>query len=233
MRRDLYNGRKCENPYQCVSGVCDGETKSCVGRQKGDSCSSHIDCNNGLACRPSTKWPFATQCLALADVGSECETEYDCKPRNFCWKLVDATKNFAPEKTAVCLEQHSAPDDIKFYWDSEKYPTITKESIMAHGTYCKSGTAYRLSTNKNVAVCVSINKISTSTVENPLTATKEVTLGKTLKCVPDGKHYCHYSKQKPGAGQAAEVKFSLPCECGLYTDSSGNEAGHCPIPPIE
>lgn len=139
--------------------MCDSETKSCLGRLKGDSCSSHVDCNNGLACRPSTKWPFATQCLALADVGSECETNYDCKPRNFCWKLVD-DQTLAPKKTAVCLEQHSAPDDIKFYWDSEKYPTITKESIMAHGTYCKSGTAYRLPSNPNVAVCVSINRIS-------------------------------------------------------------------------
>ena len=27
--------------------------------------------------------------------------------------------------------------------------------------------------------------------------------------------------------------FSLPCECGLYTDSAGNDAGHCPIPTIE
>ena len=32
MERNMNNGRKCENPYQCVSGVCDDETKSCVGR---------------------------------------------------------------------------------------------------------------------------------------------------------------------------------------------------------
>ena len=72
-----------------------------------------------------------------------------------------------PEDTAVCLEKHSAPDDVKFFWDSGKYPTITKESVMAHGTYCKSGTAYQLESNKNVAVCVSINKISASSEENP------------------------------------------------------------------
>lgn len=153
----MYNGRKCENAYQCVSGVCDGETKSCTGRTNGDSCSSHVDCNNGLACRPSTKWPFNTQCLALADVGSECESDYDCKPRNFCWKLVD--ENLKPKKP-TCLEKHSAPDDIKFYWDSENYPSHTKESIMVHGTYCKSGTAFKMPSNPNVAVCVSINRIS-------------------------------------------------------------------------
>ena len=52
-----------------------------------------------------------------------------------------------------------------------------------------------------------------------------------MTCVPDGKHYCHYSKGKPGA--AAEVKFSLPCECGLYQNDQGNDVGHCPIPGIE
>lgn len=193
----MYNGRKCENAYQCVSGVCDGETNACMGRGKGDSCSNHVDCNNGLACRASTKWPYTTQCLALADVGSECETQYDCKPRNFCWKLVDS-KTDKPEVTSVCLEKHSAPDDIKFYWDSEKYPTITKESVMAHGTYCKSGTAYQLETNKNVAVCVSINKISASSEENPADVKDQASLDKTLKCSPDGKTWCHYSKTKSG-----------------------------------
>jgi len=64
-------------------------------------------------------------------------------------------------------------------------------------------------------------------------ATIKNTLGETLKCVPDGKHFCHYAKQKSGANQAAEVKFSLPCEFGLYTDSAGNDAGHCPIPGIK
>ena len=30
----------------------------------------------------------------------------------------------------------------------------------------------------------------------------------TLQCIPDGKTYCHYGKDKV-------VKFSLPCECAL------------------
>ena len=79
-------------------------------------------------------WPFQTICLPLADVGSECDTDYDCKPRNFCWKLAAADDD-------ICLEKHSAPDDTQFYWDSTNYPTVNTESVYKHGEYCQSGVA--------------------------------------------------------------------------------------------
>jgi hypothetical protein len=41
----------------------------------------------------------------MADVGALCETDYDCKPRNFCWALNTVT-------STVCLEKHTAPDGI-------------------------------------------------------------------------------------------------------------------------
>jgi hypothetical protein len=102
---------------------------------------------------------------------------------------------------------------------------------MAHGTYCKSGTAYRDPSSPSTAICVSINNVDETTEKNPKTNAGSLDLA-TLKCKPDGDHYCHYAKRKDGPGQAAEVKFSLPCECGLY-EVDGVEAGHCPIPGIE
>ena len=73
-------------------------------------------------------------CLPLSEVGSQCESEFDCKTRNFCWKL-------APGTPSICLEKHSAPDYTEFMWDLENYPEVTKESVMVHGQYCKSGLA--------------------------------------------------------------------------------------------
>ena len=71
----------------------------------GESCSDHIECDQALACRNSIMWPFGTQCFPMADVGSLCESNYDCKPRNFCWAL-------DMDSHTVCLEKHTAPDGI-------------------------------------------------------------------------------------------------------------------------
>ena len=122
----LYNGRKCVYAYQCISRICDEETNICKGRGQGDSCSDHIECDQALACRPSSIWPYETQCLPMADVGSLCNTEFDCKPRNFCWKLEKGANG-------KCLEKHTAPDGVKFLWDNERYPEVNKKSVLAHG----------------------------------------------------------------------------------------------------
>lgn len=120
LEKNLNNGRKCTYAYQCKSRTCDIEgTKACVGRQEGETCSVHEQCDKKLACRPSIIWPFETICLPLLEIGSECESEFDCKPRNFCWKLKDDSKS-------VCLEKHSAPDFTEFMWDIKKYPKMNK-----------------------------------------------------------------------------------------------------------
>ena len=75
-----------------------------------------------------------------------------------------------------------------------------------------------------MAQCVSINIIGVSDepvldrisskrhIEQPALAKPQLFDPKTLKCTPDGKTYCHYSKDRV-------VKFSLPCECGLYQEN--------------
>ena len=65
---------------------------------------------------------------------------------------------------------------------------------MAHGTYCKSGTAWRDPTNKDIAICVSINKISASTEKSPATIKEPFLEQRFLNCTPDGETYCHYAK---------------------------------------
>lgn len=88
----------------------------------------------------------------MADVGSLCKTEFDCKPRNFCWKLTE-------DGSGKCLEKHTAPDGIQFLWDLEKYPEVTKKAVLGHGQYCQSGIAFRNNENNNIAECVSIDQI--------------------------------------------------------------------------
>ena len=102
-----------------------------------------------------------------------------------------------------------------------------------------------------MAQCVSIDLIGVSQdkdlkrlsskkhIEAPkLTKPKPQFDEKTLLCVPDGKTYCHYSKDK-------SIKFSLPCECALYQENHKIDPddekeddkivniGYCPIPREE
>lgn len=154
--KNLFNGRKCIYNYQCYSKICDEDTNKCKGRLLGESCSDHAQCNNGLACRPSGIWPYKTQCLPLAEVGSECYSDYDCKTRNFCWKLKKS------DKQSICLEMHSAPDQTQIMWDRVNYPKMTKESVFKHGRYCISGFAYQRKDNPDIAQCISIDTIRLS-----------------------------------------------------------------------
>ena len=166
----LNNGRKCTYNFQCKSRNCDEDTKACKGREKGDSCNDHSLCDRGYACRSSIIWPYETQCLPMGDVNSRCETDYDCKPRNFCWRKLnlnykkDSNNENNLYTPKICLEKHVSPDNTKFWWDIDQFPEKhfnSKEAIYRHGSYCKSGLAYH-SEDKvygHVAVCISINEI--------------------------------------------------------------------------
>ena len=225
LEKNLNNGRKCTYAYQCKSRVCDTEgTGACVGREEGETCSTHEECHKQLACRPNNIWPFETTCLPLSEVGSECESEFDCKPRNFCWKL-------AENKNSICLEKHSAPDYTEFMWDNVKYPEMTKLSVMVHGQYCKSGIAsMKLKNGKipgksdpesKIAICLTIDDIFGQTADKNDDAGLPIV--KPYQCSPDGKTHCLYKK-------GGITHFKLLCECGLRQDAGGEDIGYCPIP---
>lgn len=192
--------------------VCDPETQQCKGKEVGSSCNDHAECGKGLACRSSTIWPYETKCLPMAAENSRCETEYDCKASNFCWKL-------NKDSERVCLEKHRAPDNTQFQWDKDLYPEVTTMSVYAHGKYCQSATAYRVS--EDVAECVTINGIVASTNKD-YSGSPQPYFDKPQKCKSDGTEYCLYYK-------GGKKYFELPCECGLQSDI---EIGYCPIPGI-
>ena len=104
-------------------------------------------------------------------------------------------------------------------WDSEKYPKVTKEAVLAHGQYCLSGVAYRK--ENDVAVCISIDKIKTA----PDDSSDGNEAAYPFECKPDGKTMCHYYK-------GDEKYFSLHCQCGLLGEGS-DAKGFCPIPDID
>ena len=206
-----------------------------MGREEGETCSVHEECDKKLACRPSIIWPFETVCLPLLEIGSECESEYDCKPRNFCWKLNENSKS-------VCLEKHSAPDFTEFRWDLENYPIMNKKSVMIHGQYCKSGIASMMlksakdKENKEIfviptkndpeskiAICLTIDKTVgvTTDPKNDVGNSKN----EPFQCTPDGKTQCLYKK-------SGQTYFKLLCECGLRQEN-GIDVGYCPLPGPE
>lgn len=138
-------------PTDCVTRVCDADTTTCDGAKAGEPCSDHSECDSDLACRTMTVWPFATTCQPRGEVMSLCESDYDCKMRNFCWQLKSTDEK-------ICLEKHNAPYGNQFFWDSVAYPAVTKEAVLFHGQYCQSGYAFRRSLK--VAECVNIASIT-------------------------------------------------------------------------
>jgi hypothetical protein len=97
IKNRLNAGRKCLDPIVCNTRVCDGDTNTCDGAKAGDPCSNHMECDSDLACRTQTVWPYETTCQPRGEVRSLCETDFDCKTRNFCWQLSAASDK-------ICLE---------------------------------------------------------------------------------------------------------------------------------
>ena len=64
----------------------------------------------------------------------------------------------------VCTPYYSLSDGNLFSWDNVKYQNLknlknmTKEAILDHGRFCKSGFAYRFDADR--ASCINIAKIS-------------------------------------------------------------------------
>ena len=107
----LMPGRKCLDTLQCASRVCSDDTNVCVGKPAGETCSDHLECDADLSCRVQSIWPYATTCQPRGEVRSVCETDYDCKTRNFCWQL-------SANDEKLCLEKHNAPFGTQFFWNS-------------------------------------------------------------------------------------------------------------------
>lgn len=215
----------------------------------GESCYDHVECNNGLACRMSGYWPYDTQCLPMAEVGSMCLTDFDCKVKNFCWKIKKE------DTVNTCFEKYVAPDQSQFFWDADTYPEMNRDSIWHHGQFCQSGLAYQKSGNKYVAECVTVNQYNVTpwfTYGDNVTATNASedqvknyddtvkNFQNILECgEPDGIRKCIYSKNNK------EI-FRLNCECGLVEKKPPNNAdgeppannemiqrGFCPFSKIE
>ncbi|CDW75999.1 UNKNOWN [Stylonychia lemnae] len=200
----LLAGRKCLYDYQCVSRVCDTDTNVCTGLPFGSTCSDHSQCDADLSCRIQSVWPFASSCQPRGEVGSFCLNDFDCKSRNFCWKIYS-------KDDKICLEKHNAPWGFQFYWDNNTYPSMNKNSILFHGQYCQSG--YAIQVNQNIAQCVNVTSISLTNNKNYIEA--------PYQCSP-GVSTCKYFSADN------IVQFELQCECGLETIGDG----FCPLPVL-
>lgn len=127
-----------------------GQGGICQGSMQFESCSGHQDCNQDLSCRSTTVWPYTTSCLPRGDEGSSCNDDYDCKTSAYCWKLGETAER-------KCLQKHSAITGTVFFWDSNTYPIVNKTSVLFHGQYCKTGFAFRNSSN--TSICTQIDEV--------------------------------------------------------------------------
>ncbi|CDW83995.1 UNKNOWN [Stylonychia lemnae] len=214
LETQLQNGRSCLEDIQCLSKKCDWDAGICVGRKINQTCKDHSQCNAGLACMAARTWPFTTTCQAqLAENVTNCTSDFDCANNMGCIIVVD-------NRTQVnrCVKYYSLNGSTLFTWDQEQYNlqsnlttflNLTKEAILYHGKFCKSGFANRFSLNR--AQCVDIDNVRLSNDVNTVVASP-------YQCRADGSVICIY--------QTGNLKrFSLQCECGF--DST---TGYCPLP---
>eukprot|EP00347_Sterkiella_histriomuscorum_P018988 403343399 len=209
---NLNNGRNCLEDYQCLSRKCDWDTGKCVGRLINETCKDHSQCNFGLSCQASRVWPFATTCQnQLPENSTNCTSDWDCHNNMGCIIWIDNRT----AQVSRCTKYYSLNDNTLFSWNQVDYSlfnsatNLTKEAILFHGKFCKSGIANRFSLDR--AQCVSIDtvKLSNDPTRNSTSP---------FECRADGTVSCSYQ-----TGNTR--RFSLPCECGF--DGS---VGYCPIP---
>lgn len=89
-----------------------------------------------------------------------------------------------------CVRYYSLNDSTLFTWNQQLYPlsnsllNLTKESIIYHGKFCKSGLANRFAIDSALCISPDTVKLSTdSTVAN---------LSTPYPCNPNGQTYCTY-----------------------------------------
>ena len=86
----------------------------------------------------------------------------------------------------------------------------SKDAIIYHGRFCKSGIASRFTLYE--ARCITVTNVTLSTDKNN-------SLSSPFKCRADGTVTCTYSSNYTSA------LFILPCECG-----NDGSTGYCPFP---
>lgn len=197
---NLNNGRKWIEDEDCRMRNCKDSTWK--GKEQGEPCTSHFECDPKLSCRRSYIWPYATTCQSWASSGSYCLDDYDCDPNNFCWY---ESASDASSGTTKCMLKYSGEQYVTFGWKAT-YSDNLKDAIH-NGRYWRSGWAYNSATN--TATCMSIQKITNQS---------GTTLSSPYQCDPtDTTNKCRYYADSTNY-------VETECEWGL----DGN--GYCPKP---
>lgn len=108
--------------------MCDADTGRCVGKQKGETCHAHEECDVRLACNPDRTFPFETTCKEMFSSGS-CSSDFECDYTHFCYP-----KN-PGNKSTECLELFSQPAFTVFGVIYDNTLTQLDNALIA-GKYC-------------------------------------------------------------------------------------------------
>ncbi|CDW76768.1 UNKNOWN [Stylonychia lemnae] len=212
----LQNGRKCELPIQCISRDCDSGKRKCVGKEEGQSCESHQDCDINLACLPDSSFPFKTTCKLLKGTGESCLSDYECLNTHFCWPPLANSSDYR------CLEMYSQ-DFMKDYGFIRNTSLTQIDASVNAGRYCKSGVA--LIINNSSSRCIEIVNI-TSTIDNHTTNQSSPYLCSLTNNASSGCRYWYRLFNQTVNRVLAEDY----CECSLQPALNSRFQGICPFP---
>ncbi len=206
LESELNNGRRCLENYQCKSRNCDWNTGICMGRDVNQTCNMIGDCNAGLYCQFNSNTSIST-CQPQLKLGQTCTEDFDCLNTMGCTRINLGANTTT---TSVCIPYNSLSDASVFKWELSKYGNLrnsrnmTKEAVLGHGRFCKSGFAARFDTDS--ATCITIARVSLPT------DTPDSLRSGAVKCdfTSGIQVQCQY--QLPNS---TNTLFSLTCECSL------------------
>jgi hypothetical protein len=156
-KQQLLNGRTCQFSTECYSRSCSNFGR-CMGQEESKTCSSHEDCDVGLACIPDGTFPYSTYCRKLRQAGELCYSDFECQVEQVCWpeSLANLTN-----MVGFCREIYSLETGKVFSAAISSVDYSKNMSLINYaGQLCKSGFALPLTTSS--AICMELTNITSN-----------------------------------------------------------------------
>ena len=104
---------------------------------EGETCNQNADCEPGLFCKTMASWPFESKCSTLLGLEENCNDDYECLPKYFCWY---ASASEASSGTKRCLTKYGSTAGTNLGWATAPASSSLTDNEY-NGLACETGLA--------------------------------------------------------------------------------------------